>query len=206
MPHGNGTRKEKLNMAKKNSKTNHASESIFIREEVKSNIVLDGKRDGTMISFFTETKKSKFTGKDRTTLTYGVEVEDDDGDPVTLLYFVTVDWKPESEFMTLLENFNRMPKIGKGFDAEWLIGEEVSVIVENNKKDGKKYSNIKEIYPLQDTKPTKISDDDEDDDIYEDEDEDDDIIVDDEDETDTDEEDEDEDESEDDDEDEEDDD
>lgn len=114
-----------------------------VRRPLSCSLIDDGVYKGRILSTDFREMDSKFhaSGK-RQVFSMKIEVENEDGEIVYLLYSVNYSWSLKGNFVKLLSDFAMLPDEGECLDVTEFIGLEVTVTVMNNEKDGKKYSNI----------------------------------------------------------------
>lgn len=82
------------------------------------------------------------TGK-RLALNIKTLVKDEDSEEEVILYFApNLTWNIKGKMMKTLKGLECVPEPGKALEMDLMVGMRVNVVIENNEKDGIKYSNI----------------------------------------------------------------
>lgn len=117
----------------------------------------DGVTSGVIVSVTTEKREDTYKGGTRDVLEVHVNVESDDGEPVTLYSFYNINWSKKSNLMKFLDKLGKIPTLGESIELADLVGLPVQVTVENVEKNGETYSNIVSIRKLEKQTPNHKS-------------------------------------------------
>jgi len=88
-------------------------------------------------------RESKYSSDGfRVVLRLQVEIEDEDGETVSLFSNANVSWSKKATMVKLLEDLKFLPAPGEGLQLRDLVGLGVQAMIENVERDGTTFSNI----------------------------------------------------------------
>lgn len=110
----------------------------------------DGEYPGLIKSAHLTERQSQYHANGvRQVLEIKVEVTREEDDPVTLLHSVNYTWSEKGKLVGLLEKLGKLPEVDEFLDLMDLVGLPVVVKVENAINDGKRFSNIVDMWMAQ---------------------------------------------------------
>lgn len=112
--------------------------NILRRPEQQSYKIKDGSHVGTLE--FVHVWRNKYLNRD--TLSFRVQLEDEEGYLFSLFFAPVIDWHYSSKLFRTLEALDSVPYLGEEIDLDDFIGMKVFVEIKNHVKRGQAYHNI----------------------------------------------------------------